>query len=194
MIKSDTASEKGTTKNNGIYILVICLLCSLATDGQTRKKIETSTDILMFITPVSGFVSSLVIGDYQGTKQIVLSGATNLAASFLLKYTIKKERPDHSNYHSFPSAHTSIAFQGASFIQRRYGWKWGAPAYLLSAYVGWGRTYAKKHDWWDVVGGAAIGTASTYIFTRPFARKHNLTLSPSIINGQHPGFYASMAF
>ena len=66
--------------------------------------------------------------------------------------------------------------------------------YLLSAYVGWGRTYAKKHDWWDVIGGAAIGTASSYIFTRPFARKHNITFSPVILSGQHPGFYASIRF
>lgn len=181
-------------KNNGIYILVICLLCTIATHGQARRKIKTSTDVLLFVTPVAGFVSSLAIGDYQGTKQIVLSGATSFVTTYLLKYTIKKERPDCSNNYSFPSAHTSIAFQGASFIQRRYGWKWGAPAYLLSAYVGWGRTYAKKHDWWDVLGGAAIGTASTYIFTRPFARKHDITLSPSVINGRHPGFYASVVF
>ena len=81
-----------------------------------------------------------------------------------------------------------------SFIQRRYGWKFGLPAYLLSAYVGWGRTYAKKHDWWAIIGGAAIGTASSYIFTRPFARKHNITFSPVILSGQHPGFYASIRF
>ena len=49
-------------------------------------------------------------------------------------------------------------------------------------------------DWWDVIGGAAIGTASSYIFTRPFARKHNITFSPVILSGQHPGFYASIRF
>ena len=159
-------------------------------NGQSKKAVDRSTDILMFVTPVSGFISSLAMGDYQGTKQIVLAGVTNLAATYALKYTIKKERPDHSDRHSFPSAHTSISFQGAAFIQKRYGWKWGAPAYLLSTYVAWGRTYAKKHDWWDVLGGAAIGTASSYIFTRPFAKKHSLTLSPSIIHG-YPGLYTS---
>lgn len=159
-----------------------------------RKAVETSTDILMAVNPVAGFVGSLVIGDYQGTKQIVLSGATSLAATYILKYAIKKERPDHSNTHSFPSAHVSISSQGASFLQHRYGWKFGAPAYLISAYVGWGRTYAKKHDWWDVLGGAVIGVGSTYIFTRPFARKHNFTLSPAVMSDRYPGFYASMTF
>lgn len=98
----------------------------------------------MFITPVAGFAGSLAIGDYQGTKQIIFSGAMNMAMTYALKYVIRKERPDHSDHHAFPSSHTSVSFQGASFIQRRYGWKFGLPAYLLSAYVGWGRTYAKN--------------------------------------------------
>lgn len=166
----------------------------LPAKGQSRQAVKTSTDVLLFVTPVAGFVSSLALKDYQGTKQIVLSGATNLAVTYILKYSIKKERPDHSNFHSMPSAHTSITFQGASFIQRRYGWKWGIPAYVLSAYVGWGRTYAKRHDWWDVAAGAALGTASTYIFTRPFAQKHHLTLSPVMLNGSYPGLYASIRF
>ena len=135
-------------------------LNSFSPSAQNRKTIETTTDILMFITPVAGFAGSLAIGDYQGTKQIIFSGAMNMAMTYALKYVIRKERPDHSDHHAFPSSHTSVSFQGASFIQRRYGWKFGLPAYLLSAYVGWGRTYAKKHDWWDIIGGAAIGTAS----------------------------------
>ncbi len=155
--------------------------------------IDKSTDILMFVTPVAGFTSTLVMGDYQGTKQIILSGATSLAITYALKYTIKKERPDHSSHHSFPSSHVSITFQGASFIQRRYGWKWGVPAYLISAYIGWGRTYAKQHDWWDVLGGAVIGAGSSYIFTHPYCRKHHITFSPSVTNGRYPGFYASFS-
>lgn len=177
-----------------IIIPLLLLLCFPFQGNTQRKAIETSTDVLFLLNPVTAFVGSLAIGDYKGTKQLVLSGATSLAATYILKYSIKKERPDHSDNHSFPSAHTSISFQGASFIQRRYGWKLGIPAYAISAYVGWGRTYAKKHDWWDVLGGAAIGTASSYIFTRPFAQKHNLTFCPAVINGEHPGFYASMTF
>lgn len=174
-----------------LSVLLLIIFSQIST-GQSRKAVDRSTDILMFVNPVAGFAGSLAIGDYQGTKQIVLSGITSIAVTYALKYSIKKDRPDHSDHHAFPSNHTAVSFQGATFIQRRYGWKWGVPAYLLSAYVGWGRTYCKQHDWWDVLGGAAIGTASSYIFTRPFAKKHNLTLAPSIINGKHPGFYASI--
>ena len=78
-------------------------LNSLSSSAQNRKTIETTTDILMFITPVAGFAGSLAIGDYQGTKQIIFSGATNLAMTYALKYVIRKERPDHSDHHAFPS-------------------------------------------------------------------------------------------
>lgn len=119
-------------------------LNSLSSSAQNRKTIETTTDILMFITPVAGFAGSLAIGDYQGTKQIIFSGATNLAMTYALKYVIRKERPDHSDHHAFPSSHTSVSFQGASFIQRRYGWKFGLPAYLLSAYGRLGTDVCQK--------------------------------------------------
>jgi len=176
-----------------IYILTFSIVSSSSL-AQSRKAIETSTDVLVMLPAVTGFVTTLVKKDYEGTKQIVFSGATNLATSLLLKAIIDKDRPDFSNNNSFPSAHTSIAFQGASFIQRRYGWKYGIPAYLVSSYVGWGRTYSKKHDGWDVLAGAAIGTISTYVFTTPFAQKNNLTLSPLIINNGYPGIYALMKF
>lgn len=178
------------------FILSLILLTSILipAHAQSRKAIERSTDVLMFVNPVAGFVGSLAIGDYKGTKQIVIGGASTLAASYILKYSIKKERPDGSNHRSFPSYHTAASLQGAAFLQRRYGWKFGIPAYAITAYVGWGRVYAKKHDIWDVLGGAAIGAAGGYIFTRPFAQKHNLTLAPTVSENGIPGFYASMTF
>ena len=39
-------------------------LNSLSSSAQNRKTIETTTDILLFITPVAGFAGSLAIGDY----------------------------------------------------------------------------------------------------------------------------------
>lgn len=176
-----------------LFITCICfIICGIK--AQSRDAVKTSTDILMFAPPVAGFITTLAIGDYKGTKQLVLGAATSLATSYILKYSIKKQRPDGSDFHSFPSNHTAMAFQGASFIQRRYGWKYGIPAYLVSGYVAWGRVYAKRHDCWDVLAGAAIGIGSSYIFTRPFAQKHNLTISPVVFNNEHWGIYASMTF
>lgn len=181
-------------------ILLLTLSClSLSLNAQqievtgSRKAVRTSGDVGAILLPVAGLTAILINKDWQGLKQGVFAGATTLGVTYALKYIVKKDRPDHSDRHSFPSMHTSISFTAASFIQRRYGWKWGIPAYVVSSYVGWSRVYGKKHDWWDVAAGAAIGIGSSYIFTRPFAKKHNLTLSPVAGDG-HCGFYASMQF
>lgn len=159
----------------------------------SQKGVRISGDVGAVLLPVAGLTAILINKDWEGLKQGALAGVTTLGVTTALKYIVKKERPDRSDFRSFPSMHTSVSFTAASFIQRRYGWKWGAPAYLLSAYVGWSRVYGKKHDWWDVATGAAIGVGSTYIYTRPFARKHNLVLAPVAGDG-HYGFYASMNF
>ena len=178
-------------------LLAFSLLASAA--GQelqvtgSRKAVRTSGDVLAFVTPVASLATVLALQDWEGLKQGALSGVTTVGLTYALKYIVKKERPDRSDMHSFPSMHTSISFAGAAFIQRRYGWKWGIPAYVVSTYVGWSRVYGKKHDWWDVAAGAVIGAGSSYLFTRPFAKEHNLTISPVAGNGAC-GIYLSMHF
>lgn len=179
------------------FLTALCLAFSIqaqeiAVTGN-RKAVRTSGDVGAILLPVAGLTAILINKDWEGLKQGVFAGATTLGVTYALKYIVKKDRPDHSDNHSFPSMHTSVSFTAAAFIQRRYGWKWGLPAYVLSTYVGWSRVYGKKHDWWDVAAGAAIGAGSSYIFTRPFAKKHELTISPVAGDG-HYGFYASMKF
>ncbi len=180
---------------------VLSLLCSFLYSlqaqelqvGGSRKAVRTSGDVLSLVTPAASLATVLILQDWEGLKEGALAGATTLGITYALKYIIKKERPDGSDTHSFPSMHTSVSFAGAAFIQRRYGWKWGIPAYVLSTYVGWSRVYGKKHDWWDVAAGAIIGAGSSYIFTRPFAKEHQLTISPIAGNG-NCGIYLSMRF
>ena len=180
-----------------IFLAALCLSVSLQAQqleiSQPRKAVRTSGDVGAVLLPVAGLTAILIEKDWQGLKQGVFSGVTTLGVTYALKYIVKKERPDHSDNHSFPSMHTSTSFAAAAFIQRRYGWQWGLPSYILSTYVGWTRVYGKKHDWWDVAAGAVIGAGSSYIFTRPFAKEHNLTISPVAGDG-HYGVYASMTF
>ncbi|WP_370477094.1 phosphatase PAP2 family protein [Tamlana flava] len=88
---------------------------------------------------------------------------------------MKKERPEGRNlYDAFPSGHTTSAFSSASFIQRRYGWKYGKWAYLGATIVGVSRMEGPDgwHDHWDVLAGAVVGIGSTYIFTSPYTKEH----------------------
>ena len=157
-----------------------------------QKAVETSGDVIYYATPVFCLATTLLKKDYQGTKQLIFSAVTAVGTSSILKHTIHKKRPDGSNHHAFPSGHATVTFQGASFLQRRYGWKFGIPAYLLSTYVAWGRTYCDKHDWWDILCGTAIGIGSSYIFTKPYGRTR-ITLTPTVLQ-KHPGLYASITF
>lgn len=137
--------------------------------------LEDTGDILQLALPITAGIMTLVKKDYEGTKKLALSYGTTLAITHTLKTIVNKQRPEGRDaYNSFPSGHTSSAFSGASFIQRRYGWKYGTYAYILATLVAVSRTEAPDgyHDGWDVIGGAAIGIGSTYLFTKPYAKKH----------------------
>lgn len=161
--------------------------------SSTQRNVARSTDVVMLALPAAALTSVLVQQDWKGLVQGLEAAGTTAAATLILKYAVKERRPDGSDMHSFPSGHSSVAFASAAFMQRRYGWAWGAPAYAAAAYVGWGRVFSKKHHVWDVVAGAAFGAASAYIFTTPFARRHDLTLSP-VSDGNSIGMYASLSF
>ncbi len=190
-----------------ILILIMLLLPSMVwgqtyfepaagdvyTPTKLQKRVATSTDIVMLALPVATLAGVLIERDWQGLIQGVETAGATAAATLILKYAVSERRPDGSDMHSFPSGHTAASFATAAFLQRRYGWAFGAPAYALAAYVGWGRVYSKKHHWWDVIAGGAIGAASAYIFTKPFAKKHNLQISP-VSDGRNVGIYASMEF
>lgn len=181
--------------------VLVLMFSSLSMYGETdgfertdaQKGVAVSTDVAIIAMPVATLAGIIIEGDWQGLKQGAFTAATEIGASLILKYAISEERPDHSNHHSFPSGHTGIAFANAAFVQRRYGWKLGAPAYALAAYVGWGRVFSRKHHWWDVVAGAALGVGSAYIYTRPYVRKHDLSIVPCA-TPECMGVYASFSF
>ena len=138
---------------------------ALAGDGLAEERVS---DILVIATAAAAYLSTFAMDDPEGRPQFYKGLFLNLGTTYALKFAVDKQRPDHSGNDSFPSAHTSVAFQGASFIQLRYGWRYGIPAYAAATAVGWSRVAADKHDPVDVLAGAAIGVLSSTLFTRPF--------------------------
>ena len=176
-----------------LFVLLLCLLsASLQAGGQeavpyelssAQKAVKKSTTMGCLLPSAAGFAASVWQKDWVGLRQLALTTSVALAANYALELSVTKDRPDHTEHHAMPSTHTLLAFSGAAFVQRRYGWKWGVPAYALSAYVAWGRVYSKRHDVWDVLAGAAIGVGSAYAFTRPLGHHADLTLAPSSVGG-----------
>ena len=74
-----------------------------------------------------------------------------------MKVAVGRERPNQQDNKSFPSGHTSNAFALAAVAERHYGWKIGAPAYLLAGVVGLSRLHQDKHWLSDVMAGATLG-------------------------------------
>lgn len=140
-----------------------------------ETTIEKIGDYAQFVPTAVSLITVLTKNDKEGFWQLSKSVSANLTATWILKYSINKHRPEgRTDGRAFPSGHTSCAFQGASFLQRRYGWKYGIPAYALAAYVGFSRIEGinTRHDGWDVLSGAIVGIGSTYIFTTPYQQEH----------------------
>lgn len=159
--------------------------------GGSRETVGYTTDVISIGLPVAALTYTIVKKDWNGLLRGSLEAAGVIGTSYLLKGLVKSERPDHSDNHSFPSLHTATSFLTASFLMRRYGWKFGVPAYALSAYVGWGRIYSKRHNFWDVAAGAALGTVVGLVFTTPYMEKHNVTVQPGLISTPSPEPYAA---
>jgi membrane-associated phospholipid phosphatase len=74
-----------------------------------------------------------------------------------LKYTTRRERPDHSGKNSFPSGHAAETFAFATALERHLGWRYFVPAYVFSSYVAVSRLPANRHWFSDAVFGASVG-------------------------------------
>ena len=144
-------------------------------------KVEDYGDTLQGVILGAGLGSAVFHEEgSEGTVQFLKSFAVSQVVTEGLKRVTDKTRPDGNCCKSFPSGHTSKAFMGATFIHRRYGWKYAVPAYIAAAYVGYSRVEADKHYWEDVVAGAAIGIVSSWFLTTPYK---NLEITPLVGNG-----------
>lgn len=116
-----------------------------------------------------------VKGDWSGALQAGGSVGAAYGATQLLKEAFPERRPDGSDKRSFPSNHTSLSFAAAASLHNRYGWEMGLPALAVASFVGLARVEAKKHHWYDVVAGAALGSASGYLITTRHDEKVRFT-------------------
>ena len=158
------------------------------------KELKTTTDLLCLVPDATALGVAIAKHDTEGLKQLGLSTATCLAVNYGLELCIRKDRPDGTGHHAFPSTHTAVAFNGSTFLMKRYGWKWGVPAYVVSSFVAWGRVHTDRHDWWDVLGGAATGAGSAFIFTRPFVKDVDVAISPTAFGNEAYGMTVNIQF
>ncbi len=155
------------------FIIVAAIAFFFISGANVRRAesaglIDTSGDIGAAAIPLAAGILTLSKHDKEGAMEFLESYGTAVAATLALKYVVKEERPNGEDNHSFPSLHASSSFAAAGYIQRRYGWVYGLPAYAVSTYVCWTRIDAREHFFSDVVVGAVIGFGASRIFTKPY--------------------------
>ena len=130
-----------------------------------------------FVFQIGAGFATYGAGKAFGNKKIAYAGRDIVRAQLIsqvmvqsLKYTVRRDRPDHSNNKSFPSGHSASAFATATVLHRYYGWKVSAPAYALGSYVALARMSWNRHHASDVVMGAGFGIASARTVTMSMAK------------------------
>ena len=139
-------------------------------------------DALQYLLPLTAIGTTLVLKDREGTHQYAWALGSNMITIGVAKAAYGKLRPNTGSETSFPSGHTAAAFSGASFIDARYGHKWGAIAYAFAAYTGYSRVWADAHFLDDVVAGASTATLWSLYYTTPYSKTDTISLLPMQVN------------
>lgn len=142
----------------------------------------TIDDFMQYAPAVSVYaLNNLGIKGKNNLKDRSIVLGTSMVFVFATVTTLKKitkvERPDASNFDSFPSGHTALAFAGAEFLYQEYKdvsiW-YGVSGYVAATATGAFRIYNNKHWLTDVAAGAGIGILSTKAayWLQPYISKH----------------------
>ena len=165
-------------KSMKAYVLLLnCLAFVLLfhliaySNAHAGDSIEAAGDILTYTLPAAAAGLSIGLKDGNGTLQLAETMALTMSAANALKYTTNETRPNGERY-SFPSAHSAASFASAEFIRKRYGWEYGFPCYIMAGLVAYSRVEARQHYVHDVIAGAVIGVASSYLLTKPYKGWH----------------------
>jgi hypothetical protein len=157
----------------------------------SNKTLQHAGDVGQYAATVTGLALIATRHDRRGLIQDLLSTGATLATVYALKPIINRTRPDGGRY-SFPSGHTAMAFAGAGFLQRRYGWAYGLPAYAAGVFVGYSRVHTHHHYTSDCVAGGALGVAANLAFTHRWRGK-DVAVTP-LVGERRAGLALSAAW
>jgi len=138
--------------------------------ARSDPDFHTKAESYFQFAPVAIVYGLNLVGD-EGKNRFIdrtallgLSGGILGITATITKYSTHRLRPNHEDYLSFPSGHTSTAFAGAEFLAQEYSGKsvwYGVVGYTIAATTGVFRLYNRDHWFSDVVAGAGFGILST---------------------------------
>src|SRR5579862_8685963 len=125
---------------------------------------SAGTGVAIALPLVAGGIS-LYKDDRTGLAQLTVDTLATVGTAYALKNIVREQRPDKSDFQSFPSDTSALAFAPAQYLWDRYGWEYGVPAYAAAVFVGWSRVDAKKHHWYDVAASAGLAFGFSKLIT-----------------------------
>jgi len=142
----------------GFYSAVAIIVYSLTGPGSAQADLlsDTDTDNVRNLLLLSGVAVASYHRDVSGLRQFGSSVFVTSAITLTTKALVDSRRPNGQDNDSFPSGHVATAFAGAGFLHRRYGLRYGIPAYFAATSVAWSRLENKHHRFVDVAAGGLI--------------------------------------
>lgn len=140
--------------------------------------------IMIFITSLGDggiiwIAATIALLIPKKTRKVGIMSAVALLGSLLInnnliKNIVQRPRPyvtftdlqiiiPQPSEFSFPSGHTSSSFASAAVFYRHLPKKFGVPAVLLAALIGFSRLYVGVHYPTDVLAGAVMGILLSYM-------------------------------
>jgi len=142
-----------------------------------EKNIETiGTGVAIALPLVAGGIAYFK-KDNVGIAQLLVESALTVGTAYALKSFVREQRPNGSDYKSFPSETTALAASGSSFLWHRYGWEYGLPAFAMTEFVSYSRVQARQHHWYDTLASSGIAAGYAWAVGTPFKRRYNLETS-----------------
>jgi hypothetical protein len=155
--------SKGATHGAALCMALACG----AAPAQVVAGKDRFGDVMRIALPLAAAGLSAYEHDTQGLKELAESMVLSQGATEVLKRAVNSKRPDGTG-RGFPSGHVSAAFTAATYVHERYSLEWSLPFYVLATAVAEERVRTHHHFTKDVIGGALVGSASSWFLTDRF--------------------------
>src|ERR1700749_1769193 len=104
--------------------LATVLLLGAATPVLASGIESAGTGVAVALPVIAGGIS-LYQDDRTGLAQLTVDTLATVGTAYALKNIVREQRPDKSDFQSFPSDTSALAFAPAQYLWDRYGWEYG---------------------------------------------------------------------
>jgi membrane-associated phospholipid phosphatase len=151
----------------------LAMLGALDAPANAKALTTAGTGMAIALPLIAGGIS-VYKDDWNGVGQLAVETVATVGTVYALKNIVREQRPDGSDFQSFPSDTTALAASGSSYLWARYGWQYGLPAFAATQFVSFTRVDARKHHWYDTAASSLIAIGYSQIFVSRFRKRYNV--------------------